>query len=355
MKKKCIIILIISLLVCLVIALISYGFYIYSLNPVDEDSEENITFQISSGETLNTIIDNLKSNGLIKNTLTMKVYTKLNPGIPQAGTYILNKSMSAKEIYESIIDGRVTLDTVWVTFIEGKRLTNYASVISEHFPYTDEEVMAKLDDVEYLKVLIDKYDFLTEDILNEEIYHPLEGYLFPDTYEFLSDATLEEIIERMLDQTNSKLLSYTALIDESKLSIHEIMTLSSIVELEGARSTDRKGVAGVFYNRLDKGMTLGSDVTTYYAVGKDFSSDLTWSDLNSCNGYNTRGSCVKGLPVGPIASFSLTSLDAVLNPVSHDYLYFVADINGNTYFSKTSEEHSKVVSKLKSEGLWYEY
>lgn len=133
------------------------------------------------------------------------------------------------------------------------------------------------------------------------------------------------------------------------------MTLASIVELEGARSDDRRGVAGVFYNRLSTGNTLGSDVTTYYAVGKDFTVYLTWDDLNSCNGYNTRGTCVKGLPIGPIASPSFASLKATLEPEIHDYLFFVADKNGKTYFTKTNAEHEAITAKLKREGLWFVY
>ena len=102
-------------------------------------------------------------------------------------------------------------------------------------------------------------------------------------------------------------------------------------------------------------MILGSDVTTYYAVGKDFSNDLTIGDLNSCNGYNTRGQCVKGLPLGPIASSSLDSIVAAIEPTKHEYYYFVADKNGKTYFSKTYSEHNNIVRELKSKGLWYVY
>ena len=92
-----------------------------------------------------------------------------------------------------------------------------------------------------------------------------------------------------------------------------------------------------------------------YAVKKDFSVDLTTVDLNSCNGYNTRGTCVSGLPVGPIASSSLESIVASIEPTNHNYYYFVADINKQTYFSETGVEHDETVAKLKNEGLWYEY
>lgn len=356
MKKKSIILIIVSLFAFLLIGTISATvYYELSLGAVSKDAKENITFTIHPGESTSTIIKNLKKEGLIKSDLTMKIYTKLNPGDPQAGTYILTKSMTAKEIFKALIEGKVTRDTMWVTFVEGKRLTYIADVIAKNFEFTKEEVLEIMDDENYVKSLIEKYDCLTEAVLNAKIYHPLEGYLFADTYEFNSDVTIKGIIEKMLDNTESKLSGFHDAIEQNKYSIHEIMTLASIVELEGARSDDRKGVAGVFYNRLTAGWALGSDVTTYYAVNKDFSVDLTKSDLNSCNGYNTRGTCVSGLPVGPIANPSFESLKAALEPTEHNYYFFVADKNGKTYFNKTNQEHDATMNKLRSEGLWYEY
>ncbi len=357
MKKKRIILTAVGIFLFLFIAAIGTSLYIYfdGLKAIDKNAKENVSFEIKEGEATSKIIANLKETGLIKNELALKIYSKLNPGIPKAGSYIFTKSITPVEIYENILNGKVTYDTVWVTFVEGKRLSYIADVISKNFEFSKETVLARLDDKEYIKTLIKKYDFLTEDILKEEIYHPLEGYLFPDTYEFLSSVTLDEIIEKMLDNTASKLSKYQTEIDASPYSIHELLTLSSIVELEGARSKDREGVAGVFYNRLERGETLGSDVTTYYAVGKDFNVDLSWDDINSCNAYNTRGTCVKKLPIGPIATASLNSLQATIKPAKHDYLFFVADKNGKTYFSKTNSEHINTVSRLKKEGLWYEY
>ena len=102
-------------------------------------------------------------------------------------------------------------------------------------------------------------------------------------------------------------------------------------------------------------MTLGSDVTTYYAVGKDFSKNLSMKDLNSCNGYNTRGTCVSGLPVGPICSPGLSSIAAAIEPVENEYYYFVADKNKKIYFSKTNDEHINTINRLKNSNLWFEY
>lgn len=356
MKKKVVLIISIGLFVFFILGITgSLVYYNINLKSVDPSSHENVTFTVTAGEAANTIIANLKKEGLIKNDLVMKVYVKLHPGNPQAGTYILTKAMSVDEIYDAFLTGKVTRDTKWVTFVEGKRLSYIADVISKNFEYTVDEVNAVLDDKNYIAELIKRYDFLTDDVLKEGIYHPLEGYLFPDTYEFLSDISIKGIIEAMLDNTAIKLSSYSDKISSSKYSIHELMTLASIVELEGARSDDRRGVAGVFYNRLKIGEPLGSDVTTYYAVNKDFTVDLTFADLYSCNGYNTRGSCVKGLPIGPIASPSFASLKATLDPEEHDYLFFVADKNGKTYFSKTNAEHEATTNRLKSQGLWFTY
>lgn len=356
MKKKSSILIIISLFAFLILGIVGVvSFYFISLKPVDKSSKDEVKFAVNVGEATNTIILNLKKEGLIKNDLVLKVYAKLNPGVPMAGTYVLNKSMSATEIYEAILNGDVIHDTVWVTFVEGKRLTYIADVISKNFDYTKEEVLQVLDDKEYIKTLIDRYDCLTDDILDEKIYHPLEGYLFADTYEFVADISIKGIIEKMIDNTEIRLSKFDKEVSENKYSLHEIMTMASLIELEGARSDDRKGVAGVFYNRLRSGWTLGSDVTTYYAVGKDFNVDLTWSDLRSCNAYNTRGTCVKGLPIGPIATPSLESLKAAIEPSTHDYYYFVADKYGKTYFNKTDSGHNSTINKLKREGKWYEY
>ena len=154
-----------------------------------------------------------------------------------------------------------------------------------------------------------------------------------------------------------KLKPYKDEITKSKYSIHQILTLASIIELEAGKANDRAGVAGVFYNRLKSGWALGSDVTTYYAVKIDLSDrDLKMSEIRDCNSYNTRASCMAGkLPVGPICNPSKGSLVATIEPKNHKYYYFVADKNGKTYFNKTDAEHTSTVARLKREGLWFEY
>ena len=353
-NKKNIILTIIGLLILFLIFIIL--FYTLSLTPVNRKSNKDVLFLVNDGDATSTVINNLKEEKLIKNKFTAKVYVRLHHYSAQKGTYKLSQKMSAKSIFKAINDGKTEKEDITVTFVEGKRLTNYAETISKNFGFDYDEVMNTFDDKTYINELINKYSFLTTDILNESIYHPLEGYLFPDTYTFYKTSTIKDIIEKMLDNTEIKLNSLDSEIKSSSFSIHEIMTLASIVELEGAGTNERAGIAGVFINRLNSGIALGSDVTTYYAVNKDFTSDLRVSELNSCNGYNTRNmSCVKGLPVGPIASPGLDALKAAITPEKNDYLYFVADKNGKVYFSKTDAEHNNTVARLKQEGLWYTY
>ena len=322
-----------------------------------EDGQEFFQTEIKiSKENSDDIILVMLPKDLIKIEFFSKIIVKLKNKELYAGTYKLSKDLSTNEILEIIEVGKnIENESIKITFVEGKRLTTYIKQISENFPYTEEEILNTLSNKEYLNTLINKYWFITEDILNEKIYYPLEGYLYPDTYEFKKNSKLEEIIEKMLDNMDSKLTNYKDEIKLSSYSIHQILTLASIVELEGVNKEDRSMVAGVFYNRLKSGMSLGSDVTTYYAVKKDFSRDLSQNDLDSCNGYNTRGTCVTGLPVGPIASPSLSSLSATIEPTENEYYYFVADKEKNTYFSKTSSEHVQTVAKLKSEGKWFTY
>lgn len=333
----------------------------YYLSPVDKKNDEIVKFEISNGTGKNAIADKLEEAGLIRSANVFKIYIKLNIGKElYAGTFNLSKSMNVKEIIEVLGDSKNSLENevITVQFIEGKRLTDYAKVIESNFGYSVDEVISFVDSDEFVDKMIKNYDFITEEVKQEGIYHPLEGYLFADTYDFRKNASIEEIITKMISTMGKKLDIYKDDINLSKYSVHELLTLASIVELEGASSDDRAGVAGVFYNRVEAGWTLGSDATTYYAVGKDFSKDLSKSNLKSCNKYNTRSenTCsFTGLPIGPIDSPSLNSINAVMEPTEHNYYYFVADKYKKTYFASTYKEHTQIVSSLKSEGLWYEY
>ena len=161
----------------------------------------------------------------------------------QAGEYELTKSMTPEEMLRKFENGDVKIHTKTVTLVEGKRLEDYATTLSQTFNFTKKDFMDVVDDPEYINELIDQYWFLTDDVLQEGIYHPLEGYLYPDTYEFLETSNEKDIIERLLSHMGEKLSTYQSEIEQSSYSVHELLTLASIVEKETTREEDRAQAA----------------------------------------------------------------------------------------------------------------
>ena len=315
--------------------------------------------EVTSGNTYMSVSKILKEKHLIKSEFFFKVYVKLHkPSSLQAGKYELKESMNVKEIIKALSNGSTyNPNVVSLTFKEGINMRNVAKIIAENTENTEEDVFVTLSDTNYLDELIKKYWFVTEEVKNKNIYYSLEGYLFPNTYSVNKTDSVKKIFEMMLDNMSLKLSPYKEQIQSSTHNVHEILTLASIIELEAGNSNDRSGVAGVFYNRLKSGWSLGSDVTTYYGAKIEMHErDLYQREIDEYNAYNTRSSLMAGrLPVGPICLPSLDSISAAVNPTISEYYYFVADKNKKTYFSKTYEEHAQTVASLKSQGLWYEY
>lgn len=348
----------IILLVVFTTVTLALGVY-YKVNMTGtSNSDTKKIVNIEEG-TINDIAKTLKDNNLIKNVSIFKVYIKLtNKTSLKAGTYELSENMGVEKIVKILEEGtKYNPNEISITFKEGINIRKIATLISENTNNSYDDVIKKASDETFIDTLINKYWFLTEDIKNKNIYYSLEGYLFPDTYRFNNrEVTTEEIFTKMLDEMDKKLSKYKDEINKSDLSVHEIITLASVVELEGAKATDRKGVAGVFYNRLASSAypTLGSDATTYYASKiDDWSYSLTYKELNDCkNKYNTRCSSNTGLPIGPICNPGIESIEATINPDKHEYYYFVADCNGKVYLTKNSTEHNNIINKLKKEDNW---
>ena len=336
------------------------GLCFYMVSPVSNKNTK-VVFEVKKFEGdygMKALISELKDEKLIKNETFTYYYARLNKFDIKAGTYILHPNMSLREIFEKISDSKnAKADTITITFKEGLNMRGIASVITKNTKITEEEIFNKLKDIDYIKSLINEYWFLTDDILDPNIYYPLEGYLAPDTYEFKKDSTIEDIFKKMLDQESDVLDSYKDSLKENSLTIQQIMTLASIAELEGNTLNNRKNIIGVFINRLNNGMSLGSDVTTYYAIGVDMSErDLYQSEIDQVNAYNTRSPQAGGMiPIGPICNPSKEAIDATINYNPNSYFFFVADKNNNIYFSKTYEEHDEIINRLIKEGLWYTY
>lgn len=342
-------------LLFLIIGCLCFGFLFYQLTPVDK-SGEAVNFEVKSGQTVNEIFEDLENQKLIRSALIMKVYSKLVGGLNvKAGSYSLNSKMDTIEIFNTLSkDGKSSRDSVSLVFKEGRNIRDLASLLESitEGNIKKDQFISKMNDSDYLNSLINEYWFLTEEIIDEDIYYPLEGYLFPNTYEIYKDASIEDVVTKMLNTTNLELMKRKSEIEASGYSVHELMTLASIVELESANSETRKDIAGVFVNRLNDDWSLGGCVSTYYAFNINMGDrDLNMSEINDCSSkYNTRCTSFVGLPIGPIGNPGADSIEASINPNKHSYYYFLSDKDMNTYFSKTQAEHDRKGRELRANG-----
>ena len=331
----------------IVVVAFSAGLFAYlsGIGAVDSDDTENITVTIPQGSGASAIVGILDDAGLVKNTTFAKINARIGGyDSLQANTYVFNKSMTLPEMMNAINKGDFNyISKTSFRIAEGFRLTQSAAALAEVTPYSKEEVLAKWDDKDYVRELIDKYWFLTDDVLDKDIIHPLEGYLFPDTY-FIMDTepSIESITELALDRMDTVLTERKAEIEKSKFSVHEFLTLASIVTKEGcATEEDAAHIAGVFINRLNDDMSLGSDVTVCYIFDED-RVDLKVSQLESDSPYNARK--VAGMIPGPICAVPEIAIDGVLNFSDTDDMFFYAGPDGTIYYAKTNEEHEKNVA-----------
>lgn len=348
--------------------LVLFLIYFWQTSPIDKKNEEGISFVINEGETSDEIANTLVELGLIRNTKVFKIYSKVNNKHHFVeGRYKATKKDSFKEIMDMIIEGRVDNSLVVFQILEGKNIDYIANKVEEELDIKKDVFIKTLNDKTFIDKLISEYWFLTDAIKNKNIYYSLEGYLFPDTYHFDSaDIDSELIIRTMLNRTEEMLKEYKSkYVDSNNLPlkntnimpIHQVLTLASCAELESMGEENRRTVVGIFINRLQNEMDMGSDVTTYYAIKADMSKrDLTIDEINTDNPYNTRGPNMTGkVPIGPICSPSKEAIDATFNYKKTIDKFFVSDKNGDMYFFSTYEEHNAKIKELEEAGLWFEY
>ncbi len=346
MKNKKLFI-VLGVIIGIIMALIATYFIL--LTPSSK-SNKVITFTVKKGDGKEKIVDNLKDAKLIRSKYAAIIYLVIsgNKNL-QAGSYEFSRDMSTQDIIKSLNSGDVIKEfkpSVKITLKEGVTLKEYMKLISDETNIDFDEAIKKVNDKSFLKGLIADYWFLTNDILDDDIYYALEGYLFPETYEFYKETMVEQVIRRILNVTNEKLSPLKEEIKKSKYSVHEIFTIASIAEKEANKYEDRKMVTQVINKRLELNMSLGMDVTSYYGVQKSMKETLTKVDLNDENPYNTRVTTFIGLPVGPICNPSIGSIKAALEPADTDYLYFVADVDsGKVYFAKDIDGFNELVRR----------
>jgi UPF0755 protein len=346
-------------IILLIITFVSVGLviggYSYikgSLQAMDPDAKSTIQVTIPIGSSSTTIGNILEENELIKDAKIFRFYVKFkNESGFQAGDYALSQSMDLQEIIDILKTGKVIKEVKFrLTVPEGLTIPKFAADVASKTNYTEEEIIEKLHDEEYILTLIDKFAALDETILDNRIISPLEGYLHPLTYDFyVEEPTIEEIVEKMLLKTDQLFALYSPILEEQGMTFHEALTLASIIERESRKEEDRYKVSSVFHNRLKIGMALQSDVTLMY-VDASIGTIPTYEDTMVDSPYNTYK--YPGIPVGPIASPSAQAIDAAINPYETEELFFYARPNGEVLYRKTYAEHNKVKEQYEHE--WHE-
>ncbi len=345
---------VIALVVVLIVGAIFAFLYIRNgLQPVDEDSKETVELSIESGYSAGDIGDILEEQGIVKNGFMFELYLRLNSiSSYQAGTYQMSPAMDFEQIARTLESGTMYEEVLYkVPVPEGYTVEQIAEQVGNNTPASADDFMELMNDDEFIKELIAEYpDMLTGEMLNEDITYPLEGYLFPATYDITQEEPdLRLLVKNMLNATKENSYSlFTSIpqytIDyegESKdLSFHEFLTFSSLIEEEATSLADRSKIASVFLNRMASvpTMPLQTDPTVLYALGQH-QDVVLYEDLEVDDPYNTY--IHNGLTPGPIAAPGLESLQSTLNPSDTNYYYFLADEDGNNYFAETYEEHLK--------------
>ncbi|MGT2784899.1 endolytic transglycosylase MltG [Streptococcus merionis] len=357
------------LLVLVATSVAGYFFVKDSLGPVDAKSTEYVQVQIAEGSSVKAIAQTLEKEGVIKNATVFDLYAKVkNLSGFQSGYHQLQKSMNVDEII-AVLQQEGTAEEVVpakgkVTIPEGYTLkqiseavaVNAASSTKASSPFTAEEFMSLVTDETFIAEMQAKYPDLLGGLPTADtgVIYRLEGYLFPATYEYQEGTTIRDLVDQMLGAMDANLRPYYETISAKEQTVNQILTLASLVEKEGSSDQDRKNIASVFYNRMQFGMPLQSNIAILYAEGK-LGEKITLAEDATINTqiespYNVYTHL--GYMPGPVDSPSLSAIKATIEPSTTEYFYFVADVTtGQVYFANTIEEHNTNVQTYVNEKI----
>lgn len=307
---------------------------------------DDVDFVIEKGQSVGSVSQNLKEQKLIKSKLIFKIYVKFSG--QQAnfknGSYSLNPEMNIKEIVKELTPKIFLKPEEQITFIEGWNVRDYTKALNDKNLISSEDFLALVGEPmldyrntknkNYPKDYSEEFSFLKD----KPKYYGLEGYLFPDTYRFFTDASDDEIIKKMLSNFDRKLTAKMRqdIVDQGK-TIFEVITMASIVEKEVRSEKDMKIVAGIFWNRIKGQQALESCATLAYILGVN-KAQYSYEDTRTPSPYNTYIN--RGLPPSPIANPGIKAIEAVIYPEMTNYNYFLTNSDtGETIFSRTYEEH----------------
>ena len=358
--KGCLLTFLVFLVLVAVGGYFGYGYVQESLKPVDASSKDYVTVQIPDGANVQEIGSTLEKSGLVKHGLIFSLYAKYySHANLKSGYYNLKKSMSTDELIQELQKGGTPEPQepilASLTIPEGYTLEQIAQTVGQlqgefKESLTSEAFLAKVQDETFISQLVAKYPNLLGSLPTKDsgVRYRLEGYLFPATYTIKNSTTVESLIDEMVAAMDKALSPHYTTIKDKGLTVNELLSIASLVEKEGAKTEDRKTIAGVFYNRLNLGMPLQSNIAILYAEGKlgqkiSLADDAA-IDTNIDSPYNVYTHL--GLMPGPVDSPSLDAIEASVNQTKSDYLYFVANVeDGKVYFAATKEEHDQNVAE----------
>lgn len=333
-------------IVAVFVLLISAAFLTFVVQTsAPQEQSEVVKFEVESGDTVNTVSKRLADENLIRSPFFTQILVRLN-GLSdlRVGIYDLDKSWDAKKIFEAL-NTQVTSEDLIARLPEGGWAKDYAKILGEAFGIDSAAFLSAWNDEVYIRELMSEYSVLTDEIFNNktEVRVLLEGYLYPDTYYFSPDSSVDTITRRVLDNTQRKYETYKDQLNKTDFTLHELITFSSVVLYESHDYESMRTIAGVFMNRLEINMRLQSSVTVCYSLYEfeDWRECEAWDNLQIDSPYNTY--VYTGLPVGPILNPTAEAIIATINYSDHDYFFFFSDVesggDGTIYYSKSYAEH----------------
>ena len=339
-------------MIALLVIVLVGGFFTWNYikgetQPVDTAQTELVSFEIEQGASVKEVSKALEEEGIIRNSKLFNFYLKFkNVSGFKSGLYHVSKSMTLDEIIAELSGQGKDKDqnATKVLIREGEQLTEIAKEVEKSTKYSAEDFMAKVQDEDFLRYLVQKFPkLLTQSYNGYQVKYVLEGYLFPATYDMNDSKTLQMLITEMVAKTDEVMSKYYDKILASDYTLQETMALASLIEKEGSKLEDRKKISSVFHNRIKENMKLQTDVSVQYALG-EHKEALSLEDLEVDSPYNLYQNY--GVGPGPYNSPSEDSIVAALEPEETDYLYFLADIHTKEiYYAKTYEEHLELKAK----------
>ena len=339
-------------MIALLVIVLVGGFFTWNYikgetQPVDTAQTELVAFEIEQGASVKEVSKALEKEGIIRNSKLFNFYLKFkNVSGFKSGLYHVSKSMTLDEIIAELSGQGKDKDqnATKVLIREGEQLTEIAKEVEKSTKYSAADFMAKVQDEDFLRYLVQKFPkLLTQSYNGYQVKYVLEGYLYPATYDMNDSKTLQMLITEMVAKTDEVMSKYYDKILASDYTLQETMALASLIEKEGTKLEDRKKISSVFHNRIKENMKLQTDVSVQYALD-EHKEALSLSDLEVDSPYNLYQNY--GVGPGPYNSPSEDAIVAAMEPEKTDYLYFLADIKTKEiYYAKTYEEHLELKAK----------